>query len=62
MNKVLQSYYKTNLTAIQEVNDALSALKLDDEKYDKNLNSYKMQKDDYNYYKVRLQPRNNFKS
>ena len=30
--QVLQNYYKTNLVAIQEVNDSLSSLKLDDEK------------------------------
>lgn len=51
--QVLQKYYKTNLTAIQEVNDALSSLKLDNERYEKNLNSYNMQKDDYNYMKIR---------
>lgn len=51
--QILQNYYKTNLTAIQEVNNALSSLKLDNEKYEKNLNSYKLQKDDYNYMKVR---------
>lgn len=51
--QVLQNYYKTNLTAIQEVNDALSSLKLDNERYEKNLNSYKMQQDDYNYMKIR---------
>lgn len=51
--QVLQYYYKTNLTAIQEVNDALSSLKLDNDKYLKNLNSYDMQKKDYNYMQVR---------
>ena len=51
--QILQSYYKINLTAIQEVNDALSSLKLDNERYEKNVNSYKMQQDDYNYMKIR---------
>jgi NodT family efflux transporter outer membrane factor (OMF) lipoprotein len=51
--QVLQNYYKTNLTAIQEVNDSLSSLKLDNEKYQKNLQSRKMQLADYNYTKVR---------
>jgi NodT family efflux transporter outer membrane factor (OMF) lipoprotein len=53
--QVLQSYYKTNLVAIQEVNDALSGLKLDDDKYRKNLKSYDMQKTDYNYMKKRYE-------
>lgn len=51
--QILQNYYKTNLTAIQEVNDALSNLKLDDDKYRKNLKSYDMQKADYKYMQHR---------
>lgn len=51
--QALQNYYKTNLVAIQEVNDALSVLKLDSEKYENNLNSYDMQKKDYDYMQVR---------
>lgn len=51
--QVLQSYYKTNLTAIKEVNNSLTSLKLDDDKYRKNLKSYDMQKTDYNYMKKR---------
>lgn len=47
--QIMQNYYKTNLVAIQEVNDALSALKLDDEKYHKNLKSLDMQRADYKY-------------
>ena len=31
--RVLNNYYKTNLTAIQEVNDALVTIKLDEQKY-----------------------------
>jgi len=53
--QILQSYYKTNLVAIKEVNDALSSLKLDDDKYRKNLKSYDMQKADYNYMKKRYE-------
>jgi NodT family efflux transporter outer membrane factor (OMF) lipoprotein len=53
--QILQSYYKTNLTAIKEVNDSLSNLKLDDDKYRKNIKSYDMQKADYNYMKKRYQ-------
>lgn len=51
--QVLQTYYKTNLVAIQEVNDSLSSLKLDDEKYRKNLRSYDMQKSDFKYMQKR---------
>lgn len=51
--QVLQNYYKTNLVAIQEVNDSLSSLKLDDEKYRKNVKSYDMQKSDFKYMQKR---------
>lgn len=51
--QVLQAYYKTNLVAIQEVNDALSSLKIDNDKYEKNLESYNLQKKDYDYMKYR---------
>lgn len=51
--QILQAYYKTNLTAIQEVNDSLSNLKLDNEKYLKNLKSYDMQKADFKYMQMR---------
>lgn len=51
--QVLQNYYKTNLVAIQEVNDSLSSLKLDNEKYQKNLKSYDMQKADFKYMQSR---------
>lgn len=51
--QILQNYYKTNLTAIQEVNDSLSSLKLDNEKYEKNVKSYSMQKADYKYMQAR---------
>ena len=51
--QVLQNYYKTNLVAIQEVNDSLSSLKLDSEKYQKNLKTYDMQKADFKYMQLR---------
>lgn len=51
--QALQNYYKTNLVAIQEVNNSLASLKIDNEKYLKNVKSYKMQKDDYNYMNIR---------
>jgi NodT family efflux transporter outer membrane factor (OMF) lipoprotein len=53
--QIMQNYYKTNLVAIQEVNDSLSNLKLDDDKYHKNLKSYDMQKADYKYMQQRYQ-------
>jgi NodT family efflux transporter outer membrane factor (OMF) lipoprotein len=53
--QTLQKYFKTNLTAIQEVNDALSSLKLDSEKYEKNLESYGMQEKDFNYMRIRYE-------
>lgn len=53
--QVLQNYYKTNLVAIQEVNDSLSSLKLDNEKYRKNLKSYDMQKADFKYMQKRYE-------
>lgn len=51
--QILQNYYKTNLVAIQEVNDSLSSLKLDNEKYNKNLKTYDMQKADFKYMQMR---------
>lgn len=53
--QTLEHYYKTNLIAIQEVNDSLSNLKLDDEKYRKNTKSYNMQKDDYKFMEKRYE-------
>ena len=43
----LQNYYKTNLTAIQEVNDTLSALKHDSEKYNTNLETLNLEKESF---------------
>ncbi len=51
--QTVQNYYKTNLLAIKEVNDALCALKFDGNKYDKNLKSYKMQEKDYYFSKIK---------
>lgn len=51
--QVLQNYYKTNLVAIQEVNDSLSSLKLDNEKYKKNVSTLNMQKADFKYTQLR---------
>lgn len=45
----LLTYHKTNLTAIQEVNDSLSNLKLDNEKYVKNLETLGMEQKDFKF-------------
>ena len=47
--QVLENYHKTNLTAIQEVNNALATLKIDNEKYLKNNLAYEMEEKDYKY-------------
>lgn len=47
--QVLENYQKTNLVAIQEVNNALATLKIDNEKYQKNDLAYKMEQKDYKY-------------
>lgn len=46
--QMLQEYQKTNLTAIQEVNDSLYNLKSDKEKLNNNTLAYNIQKRDYN--------------
>lgn len=46
--QLLESYQKTNLTAIQEVNDNLYNLKADKEKFENNLKALEIQKKDYN--------------
>ena len=45
----MQNYYKTNLTAIQEVNDALVAAKLDKDKMLQTEHQYNLEKTDYTY-------------
>lgn len=45
--QLLQQYQKTNLVAIQEVNDSLYNLKSNKEKLDNNLKAYDIQKKDY---------------
>lgn len=47
--KILQNYYKTNLTAIQEVNDSLVAAKLDREKMLQTMEQYNLEEKDYAY-------------
>lgn len=47
--RILQDYYKTNLTAIQEVNDALVASRLDKDKMAQTTKQYNLEKSDYKY-------------
>lgn len=47
--QILQNYQKTNLVAIQEINDALSNLKLDDEKHKQMLKKLEMEEQDFGY-------------
>lgn len=53
--QLLQTYQKTNLTAIQEVNDSLSSLKLDDSKYNQNLEKLKMEQAELVYNEKRYE-------
>ena len=47
--RVLQNYYKTNLTAIQEVNDSLVSIKMDREKMTETEKQAKLEKADFGY-------------
>ena len=47
--RILQNYYKTNLVAIQEINDALVAARLDREKMNQTVEQYDLEKIDYKY-------------
>ncbi len=47
--RLLNSYYQTNLTAIQEVNDALVSIKLDHEKYNDTKTQAKLEREDFGY-------------
>ena len=47
--RILQDYYKTNLTAIQEVNDSLVASRLDKDKMAQTMKQYTLEKSDYKY-------------
>jgi len=49
----LENYFRTNLTSIQEVNDSLCSLKMDNDKYHKNLDSYKMQEKEYKFKEIK---------
>jgi len=47
--RVLNNYYKTNLTAIQEVNDAMVTIKLDHEKFRDTEKQAALEKEDFGY-------------
>lgn len=47
--RLLNNYYKTNLTAIQEVNDALVSIKLDSDKYNDIETRAKLEREDFGY-------------
>ena len=47
--RILQDYYKTNLTAIQEVNDSLVDSRLDKDKMAQTMKQYNLEKSDYKY-------------
>lgn len=52
--RILQDYYKTNLTAIQEVNDSLVASRLDKDKMAQTMKQYNLEKSDYKYNKKKF--------
>ncbi len=47
--RILQNYYKTNLTAIQEINDSLVVARLDREKMAQTEKQLNLEKSDYGY-------------
>ena len=47
--RLLNNYYKTNLTAIQEVNDSLVSIKLDNQKLDDMKTQAKLEREDFGY-------------
>lgn len=53
--RILENYYKTNLTAIQEVNDSLVSIKMDREKMDETLKQASLEKADFGYNQQRYE-------
>ena len=47
--RILQEYYKTNLTAIQEINDSLVSARLDKDKMQQTIKQAKLEAADYKY-------------
>lgn len=52
--RVLQTYLKTNLEAIQEVNDAMVSAKLDWDKLSQTIEQQKLEQKDYNYSEMKF--------
>lgn len=52
-DKMLENYHKTNLTAIQEVNDALVTVKRDDEKLQEHTKQLKLETEDFGFTQQR---------
>ena len=48
-DKMLETYYKTNLTAIQEVNDALASVKYDTDKLNEHIKQHELESKDFGY-------------
>lgn len=48
-DKMLENYYKTNLTAIKEVNDALASVKYDQDKLNEHVKQYELEAKDFGY-------------
>lgn len=51
--RVLQNYYQTNITAIQEVSDALVKVKMDKEKIDQTLKQANLESADYKFSEMK---------
>lgn len=51
--RVLQNYYKTNITAIQEVSDALIKVKMDKEKVDQTLKQANLESADFKFSEMK---------
>lgn len=51
--RILHQYYETNLTAIQEVNDAMVTVRLDKEKMNQTLTQANLEKSDYKYNELK---------
>ena len=51
--RILQNYYKTNLTAMQEINDSLVAARLDKEKMEQTLKQANLERADYKYNEMK---------
>lgn len=51
--RILQNYYQTNLTALQEVNDSLVKVRMDKEKVDKTLKQANLERADFKYTEMK---------